>query len=145
MTWTIDLTEGLGQHLAAHGIGVWRTTGLYDQAEIGITIGAVPQTPPAIIALTPYPYGDDPAQADSTMRVQVRYRSATADPRESLARIDAVFDLLHGATALTLGGVTIHLITRTGSAPMGLDPATGRYEHSDTYELTVFRPSAHRN
>ena len=60
-------------------------------------------------------------QADSLMGLQVRVRSGSPDPRDALALIDAVFELLHGATHLTLAGTVMHLAERTASTPMGLD------------------------
>lgn len=142
MGWTADLVEGVGQHLAANNLGVWRTTGPYTATEIGIAVGAAPQTPDRIITLTGYTVSDEVELPLSVIGVQVRTRGTT-DPRSADNLADPVFDLLHNASRLTLGGVYVSLIQRRSSAPMGRD-ANGRWERSDNYYLTCQRPSAHR-
>lgn len=143
MSFTADLAHGLAEYLAAAGIGAYRPTGVYRDDEVGIVIGAVPASPPRLVVLTPYPLVDDVDQADSVVGLQVRVRGATPDPREALALADAVFDVLHGATHLSVGGVEVHLVQRAASAPMGQDH-NRRYEHADTYRLTAHRPTSHR-
>lgn len=142
MSWTRNLTHGLAEHLAAAGTGVYRATGVYSDTEVGIVIGAVPTSPPRVLALTPYPLVDDVDQADSVLGLQVRAR-AGPDPREALDLLDAVFDVLHGATHLDLSGSLVHLARRTTSLPLGRDH-NGRYEHADTYQLTAHRPTRNR-
>jgi minor capsid protein len=144
MSWTRNLAHGLAEHLAAAGIGVYRPTGVYRDDEVGIVIGTVPASPARVLVLTPYPLADDVDQADSVLGVQVRTRSGGPDPREALDRLDAVFDELHGATHLDLGGALVHLAQRTASVPMSRDQS-GRYEHADTYQLTAHRPTRHRS
>jgi minor capsid protein len=143
VSWTANLAHGLAEYLAAAGIGLYRPTGIYRAEEIGIVIGAIPAAPPQVVALTPYPLTDDVDQADSVLGIQVRVRGAGPDPREVLDLIDAVFDVLHGATHLDLAGALVHLAQRTASTPMGQD-TNHRYEHADTYQLTAHRPSTHR-
>jgi hypothetical protein len=143
MSWTATLAHGLAEHLAAAGIGTYRPTGIYRDDETGIVIGAVPASPARLVVLTLYPLSDDVDQADSVLGLQVRLRSATADPREVLDLVDALFDVLHGATHLHLGDVEVHLVRRTASVPMGQDQSR-RYEHADTYQLTAHRPTRHR-
>jgi hypothetical protein len=144
VSWTATLAHGLAEYLAAAGVGTYRPNGIYRDGEVGIVIGAVPASPPRVLALTPYPLVDDVDQADSVLGLQVRARSATADPREALDLVDAVFDALHGATHLNLAGSLVHLVQRTASLPMGRDQS-GRFEHADTYQLTAHRPTQHRN
>lgn len=144
MSWTRTLAHGLAEHLAAEGIGVYRPAGNYLENEVGIVIGTVPAAPARVLVLSPYPLVDDADQADSVLGLQVRARSGGPDPRESLDRLDDVFDLLHGATHLDLGGALVHLAMRTSSVPMSRDQS-GRYEHADTYQLTAHRPTRHRS
>jgi hypothetical protein len=143
MSWTADLAHGLAGYLAAAGIGTYRPTGVYRDDETGIVIGAIPASPPRLVVLTVYPLVDDVDQADSVLGLQVRIRSGTPDPREAFSLVDAVFDVLQGATHLHFGDVEVHLVQRTASVPMGQDQ-NRRYEHADTYQLTAHRPSSHR-
>src|SRR4051794_38002057 len=143
MSWTADLAHRLAELLAAAGIGTYRPAGVYRDDETAIVIGAVPASPPRLVVLTPYPLVDDVDQADSVLGLQVRVRSATADPRDAFALVDAVFDILHSATHLHFGEIEVHLAQRTASVPMGQD-ANHRYEHADTYQLTAHRPTRHR-
>lgn len=142
MGWTSNIVAALGQYLAANNLGVWRTTGAYTASEVGIAVGAAPQTPDRTITLTAYPVSDDPELPLSVLGVQVRTRGTT-DPRIADDLADPVFDLLHNATGLTLAGVRVPLIQRRSAAPMGRD-ANGRWERSDNYYLTVQRPGANR-
>ncbi|MEV5537456.1 minor capsid protein [Saccharopolyspora shandongensis] len=142
--WTSRLAHGLAHHLAGHGVGVYRSEGVYREDETGITVATVPAHPSRIVALTPYPVADDVDQADSVLGLQVRCRSSGPDPREALDTADAVFDLLAGAAHLDLGGVLVHLVERTASGPMGRDD-NGRFEHADTYRLRTHHPTRHRH
>jgi hypothetical protein len=144
MSFTADLAHGLAEYLAAAGIAVYRPGGVYREDEVGIVIGAVPASPARVVALSLYPLADDVDQADSVLGLQVRVRSGTPDPREALSLVDAVFDVLQGATHLHLGDAEVHLARRTASAPMGQD-SNRRYEHSDTYQLMSYRPSSNRS
>ncbi len=131
--------------LHAQGIGVWRTDGMYASDEQGITVATVPQSPPAIICLSPYTLTDDPTMSDSVMGLQIRVRSATADPRPALDTLDAIFDLLQGHQPVDLQGTARLLIAeRTTGTPLGED-ANGRFEAADSYQLTLYRPTTHRS
>jgi hypothetical protein len=143
VSWTATVAHGLSEYLTAAGVAIYRPTGIYRDDETGIVIGAVPASPPRVVVLTPYPLSDDVDQADSVLGLQVRVRGAGPDPREALDLVDAVFDVLHGATHLDLAGALVHLAERTASLPMGQDE-NHRYEHADTYQLTAHRPTRHR-
>jgi len=143
VSWTADLAHGLAEHLAAAGVAVYRPTGVYRDDETGIVIAVVPAAPPRVVVLSCYALADDVDQADSLIGLQIRVRSGTPDPRDALDLIDEVFEELHGATHLTLAGVVVHLAERTASTPMGRDQ-NGRYEHADTYQLAVYRPTRWR-
>ncbi|MGW1679392.1 minor capsid protein [Saccharopolyspora sp. NPDC002376] len=140
--WTSTLAHGLALHLAAAGVGTYRASGAYTATETGIIVGAVPPDPPRIIVLTPYPLNTS-TQADELVGLQVRARSAAGDPRDALDLVDAVHDVIGGATHLDLAGAIVHQIQRRASAPMGTD-ANGRYEHADTYHLQAHHPTPHR-
>lgn len=143
MSWTRNLTHGLALRLAAAGVGTYRETGAYTATETGIVIATVPQDPPRLLAITPYPLATHPTHADEVVGLQVRARSAGADPRDALDLVDAVHDAIGGATHLDLAGVIVHRVERRASAPMGRD-ANGRYEHADTYHLQAHHPTLHR-
>lgn len=142
--WTARLVHGLAGHLAEHGVGTYRPTGVYADHETGIVIGTVPASPPRIVALSPYRLAADPTQADDVIGLQVRVRSANVDPRDALDLVDAIGDILTGATHLDLDGVPVHLVEHIGSAPMGHDDS-GRYEHVTNYQLASHHPTPHRS
>ncbi|GAB3467102.1 minor capsid protein [Actinophytocola sediminis] len=139
MSWTVELTHGLAVHLAAAGIGVYRPDGVYTDDETGLVLGVVPTAPARVVVLSCYALADDVDQADSLIGLQVRVRGGSPDPRDALELLDAVFDLLHGATHLTLANVAVHLVERTASASMGRDQ-NGRFEYADIYRLLAHRP-----
>jgi hypothetical protein len=144
MGYTRDLLHGLAQLLAADGVGVYRDTGVYTDAETGIVIGRVPQSPPAIVALIPYPLTDDPTLSDSVLGLQLRFRVDGYDPRDVTDLADAAFDSLQGHPGANLSPTARLLIAeRTSGVPLGED-SNGRPEWSDSYQLTLHRPSRHR-
>lgn len=144
MSWTTRLAHGLAELFADAEVAAYRPTGVYRDDEVGIVVGTVPAAPPSVLVLTPYPLTDDVDQADSVLGLQVRARSAGPDPRPVLDLLDAVFDELHGAAHLDLGGTLVHLARRTASVPLSRDQS-GRYEHADTYQLQAHRPTRHRS
>lgn len=145
-TFLTDLCEGVAQLLADAGVGVWSASGVFTAEQTGITVMAVPPAPSRLITLTPYPLGDAPTLADSTVGLQIRTRSAGADPRDVLALDDAIADQLLGNYPLRLStGVQIGTLTRTSAVSLGQDDATPpRWGWSSNYRLTVYRPGPHR-
>lgn len=146
MGWTVDLLEGLAEHLAAADVAEWNPDGTYDPdtAAAVITMRALPAAPDRALALALYgdTDTDDAGLSDVTALVQVRTRGTT-DPRVVDDLSDAVFDLVHGATMLTLGPVHTTLIRRRSNALLGPDEH-GRHERTDNYYVMAARPNAHR-
>lgn len=143
MGYTTDLLTGLAQHLAANGIGTWSTAGTYSATQTGIVLRVVPQSPDAVIVLSDYSITDDPSLSDTVTGVQIRTRTAGADPRSTDDLADRIFDLLHGVTGLVLGTVKTQAITRESYLPGGRD-ANERHERTDNYYVQTWRPSPHR-
>lgn len=144
MGYTRDMLHGLAQLLAADGVGIYRATGVYANTEVGIVIGAMPTSPPAVVALIPYPLSDDPTLSDSVQGMQVRCRAASYDPRDVADLADLAFESLHGRGGIDLSP-TARLVfaERTSGIPLG-DDSNGRPEWADSYQLTLHRPSRHR-
>lgn len=144
MGYTRDALHGLATLLASSTTFVYRDTGAYAATETGIVIGTVPQGPPAVVCLIPYPLTDDPTLSDSVMGLQIRFRVGTHDPRDVTDLADEAFDALHGHPAVNLSTTARLLIAeRISGVPLGED-ANGHPEWSDNYQLTLHRPSAHR-
>jgi len=138
-----DLLNGLASFLAAAGVGTYRSDGsAYATNETAIVFAAMPSTPDRAIVLSDYPVTDDPSLSDSVIGMQVRCRGGV-DPHDVKAVADAVFDVLHGKTAFTLGTVHVVEALRNSGAPLGRDDSN-RWEHSDNYYFTVNRPSTNR-
>lgn len=143
MGYTTDLLTGLAQLLAAEGIGVWNTDAAYTDAQTGILLDVMPSTPDNVIVLSGYSVSDDPVHADTTTGVQIRTRTGTPDPRPTDDLADSIFDLLHGAQDLTLGGVRVQQARRISWTPLGPDQ-TRRHERADNYYLDTWRPAPNR-
>lgn len=143
MGWTSDFLTGLAQYLADSQVGVWRPTGPpYGPAETGIVIAAMPPAPDRVVCLTDYPVEDHISEADVTVGVQIRTRGTT-DPRDVADLADAIYDLLHGATGMVLGGVSVVQVYRQSYTRLGRDEAD-RFERSDNYYVDAMRPTAYR-
>ncbi len=143
MGFTTDLLTGVAQRLNAAGVGVWRPTGTYADTEVAIVLGVPGQSPPAVIALATYRNADHPALSDSTLGMQVRVRGKDADPRNADDLADGVFDVLQGLHGADLNGVRLVYAKRVSTLPLGISEH-GRHERTDNYDLTVHRPSQHR-
>ena len=142
MGWTVDLVTGVAELLDAAGAGVWNPTGIYDVDDTAIVVGpTIPQTPDRIVCLTPYPVEDTPGLPEVVIAIQVRCRGTTV-PRTAEDQADAVYDVLHGASGLTLGGVPVAQMWRQSSAPLGPD-TSGRAERSDNYYLRAARSATY--
>lgn len=143
------LLRGLAMHLQANGIGVWKESGSYSAAEIGITLHAVPQQPDGIITLSAYGVDDDPALSDSIEGVQVRVRRGGANPTPTNDLADRIFNLLHGAHDFRLPspdddpGVWVVQCLRRSHVSGGQDQ-NNRWSDLQNFYITVHYPSANR-
>jgi hypothetical protein len=144
MGFTTEVLSGVAQLLAGNGVAEWKPPGTdpYLLDEAGIVLGVPTQQPAALIALAVYRTDDDPSLSDSVVGLQVRVRGRDADPRDADALADGVFDTLHGYRGYA-GSVRIVYARRVSTLPLGVDD-NGRHERTDNYDLTVHRPSPHR-
>ena len=139
-----DLLTGLATYLQSNSIGTYSTSTVYTGAQTAIILGNIPQTPDRIVTLTAYPVEDAPAMSDSVIAVQVRTRWGGQDKRPVDDLDDLIFNLLHGATRITLStGVVIVQCVRNSAATLGQD-GNNRWSNVSNYYLTVHRPSTHR-
>jgi hypothetical protein len=144
MAWTSDLLTGAAEYLAAAGVGVWSPTGTYTDTDTGIVIGRMPATPDRAIVLALYDV-DTTSLSHVLAGLQVRCRGPrTSDPRPVSDLADAVYEALHGAQHVTLGGVRVPLIWRQSHAWIGADD-NRREETASNFYLHAGRPSAHVN
>ncbi|MGW6499328.1 minor capsid protein [Nonomuraea angiospora] len=146
-TFTRDLLTGLAQMLAAAGVAEWDPDGIYMPAQTALTIGGLPTSPDAAIALAMYGSGtgmDDVVNADTTVQIQFRMRGGP-DPRVVDDLADGVYDQVHGlANHELVTGAFVLLAQRRLVTPLGRDDS-GRWERADSYEITAHRPSSHRD
>jgi hypothetical protein len=140
--WTSKLLTGCAEHLAAAGIGTWRTSGIYAPEETGIVIRAVPQSPDRVITLAAYPLGTAlQGMADHQAAIQIRVRGVPDDPRDCDDLADAIHDALDSATGLRWGGIPVVQIWRQSYTSLGQD-TNRRWERSENYYLDTMRPTA---
>lgn len=137
--------EGWAQFLDAADIGVkWRSAGSYQAGEVGIGLMTFPTGLDKAVALTPYPLTDDPALSDSEIGIQIKVRSAGADPRDAWALDDAIANRLLGLYPFDLpSGISIVTLQRTASGSLGQDEKQ-RWTWSSSYPCGIHRPSTHR-
>lgn len=142
-----ELCEGFAAYLAAQDATLtWAKDGNYTADQTGLFVLAVPPAPDRLVTLTPYPLGDDPTLANSTVGLQVRTR-APGDPRDVLDLDDQLADVLLGNFPLKLANdVQITTLIRTSAVSLGEDTATpNRWGFTANYRLTVYRPGPHRH
>lgn len=139
-----QLAQGVAQYLAAQGVGTWSPTAAYPTGVTGLVVGDLPQAPVNVIALATYGVDDDPSLSDSVIGLQVIARADGIDPRPTGDITDAVFNVLHGATNLTLPtGVQVVECLRKSMAPLGRD-TNGRLREASNFYATVHQPSSNR-
>lgn len=142
----VSLLDGLAQYLADRGIGVYDPNGGAEAADWAIFMEHLPSSPDRAIALTLYGgRAPDSRNPWDFPRLQVRVRG-TNDPRDSHAKADAVYSLLHGLSSTPLpGGIWLSLATgvQSGPMPIGVD-GNARHEHVVNFELSITNPTAHR-
>lgn len=161
MSYLTDLVEGFAQLLAAGNLGlVWSPSGVYtDGLDYGqgpygsgdfgtggtaIVVMAIPQSPSRLVSLTPYLLGDNPTLSDSDAGLQIRSRSAAADPRDVFDLDDSIADFLLGNFPLLLPtGISVSTLVRSSAVSLGQDDSK-RWEWSSNYALQLHRPSLHR-
>lgn len=136
--------SGVAQLLADAGIGEYSSSGLFAADAVAIVDKVLPASPDNAVALAQYPVSDSPSLSDSVIGLQVRTRAAGDDSRPVDEIADAIFDQLHGLADKTLaGGVRIVFSERRSGLAAAKD-AQHRWDRTDNYYLTVWRPSLHR-
>jgi len=140
--YTAHILAGIAGRLAAADVGVWRPSGVYQDGETGIVLGAMPVSPDRVIVLTAYDVESDPRLADVVSAVQVRTRGGR-HPNDVDALADAARAVLDGWEPGRLGDVPVSLIWWRSGAVLGTD-ANGRHERSDNYYLRAHRASTYK-
>lgn len=139
-----DLLTGIAQMIADSGIGVYRTAGAYASNETAVVFKSMPSSPDRAIVLTAVPMTDQVFIPMGMVLVQARCRGVPGDPLDVDDLGDAVFDLLHGLKAMTLGSVHIIQCLRNSSVPMGQD-SSRRSERIDHFYIDLdYAPTTNR-
>lgn len=141
-SWSEDLLVGLAEHLAAAGVGEWRTEGAYPADVVAIVLEELLDdagAPDEQIVLSSYDldrdaFGVDPAAGVDPVAVQVRTRTRPG-VAGSRRLDDAVYELLEGAEHLELRGVHVLSLWRNSGAGLGRDTAGRRERVSNYYGL----------
>ncbi|MDQ0894426.1 phage tail terminator protein [Agromyces ramosus] len=141
MSNTTTLLTGLAAMIAGAGLGIaWNPAGTYPVGQTGIFMKIMPQSPDRVVTLNCVWAGDDITMPSSQPMVQIRGRGIPNRPLDVDDLLDPISDLLHGATSLVFGGVTVVQMNRRVVAPMGMDDASKRWERADQYYLDVDVP-----
>jgi hypothetical protein len=142
VSWTDDLLTGVAAWLADLGVGTWAPDDPVEGQTRPFIDGALPEAPDVAAGLTAYSAVDDPAMADTLQPIQFMLRG-TQDPKIVREFGDDIYDVLHGATGLVLGGVHVPLVYRQSCPPMGID-SSGRLLVAHNYYFEAMRPTASR-
>lgn len=133
------LLVGLCEYLAAQ-VPAWTFGDTLGSVQIAA--GFVPDAPDRVVVVDTYGDGfQDPTEALGSVLVQLRFRSRRDQPLDCKGLSAAAFNVLHGATDLTIGGLHCPTIYRDTHANLGRDGTTRRWERTDNYTITVDLPS----
>lgn len=146
MSNTTTLATGLAALIAGAGLGItWNPAGTYTAGQTGILMKVMPPAPDRVVTITVVWAGDDITMPSSQPMVQIRGRGLPNQPLDVDELLDPIADLLHGATGLVFGGITVVQMNRRVIAPLGMDDASKRWERADQYYLDVdVPPTANR-
>lgn len=137
MSDTTDLLTGLAAMIAAAGLGIdYDPEAVYTSDQTGIVMKAMPAAPDRVVTLNAVWQGDNVAIPAGQCMVQVRGRGLPGQPLDVDELLDSIKPILHGATGLVFGGVTVDQMYRKVRAPLGAD-ASKRWECVDQYYLDV--------
>lgn len=139
MAATRDLLSGFAGMINDSNIGVYKATGVYAANETGIVFKNMPSTPHRVIVLTAVPLTDMTMIPVGKMLVQVRTRGLPNNPLDVDDLGDAIFDLMHGVTNVTMGSTHIIQCLRNSSVPMGVD-SSQRWERVDHFYIDMDYP-----
>lgn len=140
MSWTKTLLHGVAAYLADGDVGLWHPDGSpYQAGSTGIVVGKMPQAPDRIVALRDYPVSAHPGLSNVVTGLNVRCRGGT-NPDDATDLDDAVWQLLHGARDLNLGGVLVAQVLHQAGSEMPTD-ANDRYVRTSNYYLDADRPN----
>lgn len=144
---TTDLLDGIAVKIGAEVSPtiVWNPNAVYTSGQTGIFMKFMPTTPDRVVVLTAVNQGDDISMPAGQVMVQVRGRGLPNRPTDVDDLLDSIFPILHGATNLMFGTVTVIQMNRRVSVPMGMDDASKRWERIDQYYLDLdFPPTTNR-
>lgn len=133
------LVTDLAAHIADHSIGAWNPDGIYNDSDLGIYIGAIPDTAATGVGLIVYSDDRDRDDQSPEIRVQVRIRGDRDARPTGLchATADTIFTLLHDKSSYTLNTNTHVLLSRRHlRAPEERDE-NGRTTRADSYTFTT--------
>lgn len=136
-----ELLKGLAAFLAAAGVGYYHATDAYPPGVRGIFLTESPSTHPDALSLASYSVDDAVSGTDTTVGVQVRFRSFT--PNDCNSAANDVFQALQGLRGVMLGSVRTLQVLRRSSAPLGPN-AQALYERTDNYYVDAYNPAPHR-
>lgn len=142
MSNTTDLLDGLAAELATAGVVTNRTDGsAYLSTETALTFAVMPEAPDKVVMLTAYRLGgDDPAHPTSRMNVQARTRGAAGDPLGADDIDDQIYDVFHGMTNRTYGGLYVVQAMLSSSLAMQRD-SNNRWQRSSNYSFDCGVPA----
>jgi hypothetical protein len=140
-----DFAKGWARYLGTNVAGlVYSETTPYAATDIGITLSVLPQDPNTAVAVATYPVSDSPTLSDSVIGLQILSRAPGPDSTAVSDLRSLIFDALHGLAGVALPtGVHVVQCLHQSGAPLGRDELQ-RWEWTDNYYVTVWRPSANR-
>lgn len=138
-----QLLTGLAKQLDSWGVGRYLEQGTFPADAVAVVLLSHPESPPQSVALTTYSKQSAVELDDEVTGLQIRCRGKAGARSGGMDLADLVFDRLHGATGLDLGGVWLVQAIHTSGASLGPD-TNSRWEWSSNYDLYLNRPSTNR-
>lgn len=140
MGFTVNLLTGLGELLAAAGVGKWG--GSFATTDTAIVVDSLGASPDKGVALTLYDVDDGP-MTDSVVGLQCRVRGTPNNRAAAKDIIDSLFDTLHDLKNTEIGGIPVVRIWKQSGANLGPD-SSNRPEHTVNFYIQLTRTGTHR-
>lgn len=140
MGFTVNLITGLGELLAAAGVGKWNVP--FSATDTALVVDSLGASPDKGVALTLYDV-EDTATTDSVVGLQCRVRGTPNNRTAAKDILDALHDALHDLKNTTIGGVPVVRIWKQSGTNLGPD-TSNRPEHTANFYIQLTRTGTHR-
>ncbi len=136
---TGTFVDSLSRYLESAGLVRYQPVGAYppDGPAPAVFFNLLPDSPEGALAVTVYDEVFDRDDHNPDLYIQLRWRTAGADPRTTDTVADSANRLLHDQSGLIFPGDVRVLLCRRKVRGLTTPDSNGRYERADSFVFTL--------